>query len=139
MKANKIAYPVKKPQILVVDDDRSILKLLKVILWESYEVCCKPNAVEALLWLEEGNMPDMIITDLSMPVMDGVAFIKNLKISGFYRDTPIIMLSGTKDVDQIVAEMPFEIEGHFKKPFNPSKLKDTIANILNPQPAYAVL
>ena len=120
-----------KKQILVVDDDLSILKLLNFILSKDYEVVMKSSGIEAFAWLEEGHYPELIISDLEMPYFDGTSFIRNLKISGFYRDTPVIVLSGADDVRQQVENMSFAVEGYLNKPFNPAGLKDTIQQVFN--------
>jgi two-component system chemotaxis response regulator CheY len=119
-----------KKQILVVDDDVSILKLLNFILSKEYEVVMKSSGIEAFNWLEEGNYPELIISDLQMPYFDGTSFIRNLKISGFYRDTPVIVLSGAEDIEEQVNKMSFAVEGYINKPFNPAVLKNTISNVL---------
>ncbi len=121
--------PQHKKQILVVDDDLSILKLLSFILSKEYEVVMKSSGIEAFAWLEEGNYPELIISDLEMPYFDGTSFIRNLKISGFYRDTPVIVLSGAHDLSQRVSSMSFSVEGFLNKPFNPAGLKDTIQEV----------
>ena len=118
-----------KKQILVVDDDVSILKLLNFILSKEYTVVMKSSGIEAFSWLEEGNYPELIISDLQMPYFDGTSFIRNLKISGFYRDTPVIVLSGEHDIKEQVENMPFAIEGYINKPFNPSGLQEAISNV----------
>ena len=120
-----------KKQILVVDDDLSILKLLNFILSKEYDVVMKSSGIEAFAWLEEGHYPQLIISDLEMPYFDGTSFIRNLKISGFYRDTPVIVLSGADDVRQQVENMSFAVEGYLNKPFNPAGLKDTIQQVFN--------
>ena len=120
-----------KIQILVVDDDLIILKLLNFILSRDYELTIKDSGIEALNWLEEGNDPALIISDLEMPYLDGSSFIHNLKISGYYRDTPVIMLSGAFDLEERVAGMQYKVDGHLHKPFNPADLKKTISNLLN--------
>lgn len=119
-----------KKQILVVDDDVSILKLLNFILSKEYAVVMKTSGIEAFSWLEEGNYPELIISDLQMPYFDGTSFIRNLKISGFYRDTPVIVLSGADDIKEQVEKMSFAVEGYLNKPFNPTILKSTINNVL---------
>jgi len=120
-----------KTQILVVDDDLSILKLLNFILSKDYDLIIKSSGIEALTWLEEGNDPTLIISDLQMPYLDGATFVRNLKISGFYKDTPIIVLSGTDNLSELVAEMPFQIDAYLQKPFNPASLKSAITKVLN--------
>ncbi len=115
-----------KKQILLVDDELSILKLLNFILSKDYDLIIKQNGADAITWLEEGNNPALIISDLEMPYMDGGSFIRNLKISGFYRDTPVILLSGAENLENLVAQMPFKADCFFKKPFNPAELKSSI-------------
>lgn len=120
-----------KKQILIVDDDPVISRLLTIIFTEAYNVVSKPNGIEAFRWLEEGNYPDLVISDMMMPYLDGSSFVKNLKNSGFYRDTPVIVLSGAENLEELVGLMPFKVEGYFKKPFNPSALKEFIFKIFN--------
>ncbi len=118
-----------KKQILVVDDDESILKLLNFILSKEFTVVMKTSGIEAFSWLEDGNYPELIISDLKMPYFDGTSFIRNLKISGFYRNTPVIVLSGALDVEEQVKKMSFSVEGYITKPFNPADLKEAINNV----------
>jgi len=120
-----------KTQILVVDDDLSILKLLNFILSKDYDIVIKNSGLEALSWLEEGHDPALIISDLQMPYLDGQTFVRNLKISGFYKDTPIIVLSGTENLGELVADMPYNIDSYLHKPFNPASLKAAITKVLN--------
>ncbi|SKB82587.1 response regulator [Daejeonella lutea] len=119
-----------KRQILVVDDELSILKLLNFILSKEYNLIIKQNGADAISWLEDGNDPDLIISDLEMPYIDGGSFIRNLKISGFYRDTPVILLSGADNLETIVEQMPYRADYFFKKPFNPTELKLSISTAL---------
>lgn len=122
---------ITRKQILVVDDDVSILKLLNFILSKDYAVVMKTSGIEAFSWLEEGNYPDLIISDLQMPYFDGTSFIRNLKISGFYRNTSVIVLSGANDIKEQVENMSFSVEGYITKPFNPAGLKETINHVFN--------
>lgn len=122
---------ITRKQILVVDDDVSILKLLNFILSKDYVVVMKTSGIEAFSWLEEGNYPDLIISDLQMPYFDGTSFIRNLKISGFYRNTSVIVLSGANDIKEQVENMSFAVEGYIEKPFNPAGLKETINHVFN--------
>jgi CheY-like chemotaxis protein len=119
-----------KKTLLIVDDDVSILKLLNFILSKEYDIVVKDNGIEAFSWLEGGNMPNLIISDLQMPYFDGQSFVKNVKISGFYRDIPVIMLSAAYDLDDQVAKMPFKVDAYLHKPFSPTNLKTAITQAL---------
>ena len=121
----------KKKEILIIDDEPSILKLLTFILSSEYNLIIKTSGIEAMSWLEEGNDPDFIISDLMMPYFDGSTLIKNLKISGFYRNTPVILLSGASDLAEKVNGMSFKIDSYLEKPFNPVILKSHIAQLLS--------
>jgi two-component system, chemotaxis family, chemotaxis protein CheY len=120
-----------KKTLLIVDDDLSILKLLNFILSKEYEIVVRNNGIDAFSWLEDGNIPELIISDLQMPYFDGQSFIKNVKISGLFRDIPIIMLSAAHDLDEQVANMPFQVDAYMPKPFNPTSLKSAIHQVLN--------
>ncbi len=105
--------------------------MLNFILSKDYDLIIKQNGADAISWLEDGNFPDLIISDLEMPFIDGGSFIRNLKISGFYRDTPVILLSGADNLETIVEQMPYRADCFFKKPFNPAELKQSISAALN--------
>lgn len=120
-----------KTKILVVDDDITILRLLDFILSKDYELVFKSSGLEAMFWLDEGNTPALAICDLEMPDIDGQTLIRNIKISGFHRDIPVIVLSGTTGLSEVIKNMDFRIEGFVEKPFSPGKLKATIENVLN--------
>lgn len=121
-----------KKQILIVDDELSILKLLNFILSKEYDLVIKQDGVDAMRWLEDGNDPALIISDWEMPHLDGNSFIRNLRISGFYRDTPVVLLSGANDLESIVHNMPYQADRFLKKPFNPAELKSYIVEALSP-------
>ncbi len=116
--------------MLIVDDELSILKLLNFVLSSEYDLVIKTSGVEALTWLEEGNSPALILSDLEMPYFDGSSFIYNLKISGFYRHTPVIILSGASNLEERVQQMPFKLDDYIPKPFNPTQLKQAISKVL---------
>ena len=120
-----------KRQILIVDDEPSILKLLNFILSKQYDIHAVESGYKAHMWLEDGNFPDLIILDLHMPHFDGTSFLKSIKISGFYREIPVIILSAAENLEKIVANMPFKVEAYFPKPFNPEILKDKITKVLD--------
>jgi two-component system chemotaxis response regulator CheY len=115
-----------KKQILIIEDDSSVRFLLGLFLKEYFNVVVKADGLEAMLWLDSGNIPDLVMADIDMPRLNGYDFIKNIRKSGFYRDIPIIMLSGWDSED--ARERCFK-EGanlFMVKPFNPS---DLLANI----------
>ena len=115
-----------KKTILIVDDEVCIHKILELTLGKDYCLIVKHNGLEALIWLEEGNYPALIICDLEMPYIDGESLIKNLKISEQYRDVPIILISGAEKVESVVKQMVHKPNCFFKKPFDTRELKSCV-------------
>src|SRR5690606_31200687 len=67
-----------KKHILIIDDDKAMCQLLEKMLVKNYLITSKYDGVEAMQWMMDGVIPDLIITDVEMPSLDGVEFLKNL-------------------------------------------------------------
>ena len=119
-----------RKQILVVDDDLTISKLINFILSKDYDIVIKENGADAIQWLEEGNNPALVISDLEMPYVDGASLIRNLRTSVFFRETPIFLISGADNLEVLVEKMPFQADTFFKKPFNHADLKSSVTAVL---------
>ncbi|PCI98864.1 MAG: two-component system response regulator, partial [Flavobacteriales bacterium] len=116
-------------KILIIDDDPSIRMLLEHILKEKYEVESKEDGHDALLYMQEGNVPDMIISDLSMPKMNGIDFIDNIKSSNFFNNISLIVLSAKENSKERIECLKRRADDYMVKPFNPEELKLRISNI----------
>lgn len=119
-----------KKQILLVDGGANLSKLMNFILSAEYQLTVRTNGIEAFSWLDEGNDPDLIISSLRMPYLDGGLFIHNLRLSGFYRNTPVMLLSGEDNLAEKVISMSLKIDGFMNKPFDPSALKTQISRLI---------
>lgn len=109
-------------KVLVVDDKSSISNLIVQLLRSSYEVTAKSNGEEAMSWLQAGNVPDLIVSDLEMPRMDGFELITQLKESGYFADIPIMILSSRDSSEDRVKCLKLGAEDYLMKPFNPEEL-----------------
>ena len=117
--------------ILLVDDEITVLKLLEFVLKKEFKLVIHNNGLEAMNWLDSGHLPDLIVSDLEMPYVDGIDFVKSLKSSGYYREIPIILLSAAYSVEDLAQKLPYNFDALVSKPFNPGKLKDNIQSLLN--------
>ena len=122
-----------KKQILILDDDISIRTLLDLFLRKDYQVVAKKDGMEAMLWLENGNLPDLIVSDINMPRLNGSDFLMNLKKSGFFRSIPVIILSGIENENEKGKFLQNGAVDYIVKPFNPSDLLVKIDAVLKPQ------
>lgn len=123
-----------KKEILVIDYEPTVLELLGFILSKDYNLVLKRNCYDALLWLEDRINPDLILVDLEMPCFDGKQFIQSLKVSGFYRDIPIVVLSKKENANALTVGLDsHKVEGFIRKPFNPLRLKEKIGEVIHYQ------
>lgn len=109
-------------RVLVVEDDAALSWLLEQILCKSYKVVRFSNGMDAWSWLSNGNIPDLILSDVKMPLVDGMELLENLSISGLFKNIPVIVLSG--QYDQCVRKkcLDFGAIAYLVKPFEPQKL-----------------
>tara|TARA_R110000787_G_scaffold276446_1_gene385375 strand:+ start:4179 stop:4562 length:384 start_codon:yes stop_codon:yes gene_type:complete len=119
-----------KKKILVVDDEKTTCLLLENFL-SDYLVVTKNSGIEALNWLEN-NLPDLIITDIQMPKMDGFEFLKEVRLKGFTKHTPLIMLSGSTESKERIKCYQLGAQDYLTKPFNPEELKEVARKNLFP-------
>ena len=116
--------------ILVIDDEKNICLVLRRIFKKEFDVVACKSGMDALLYLKQGFLPDLIVTDIKMPLVSGIEFTKGLKKSGFYRDIPIILLSGSIDVIEQQEGLEAGAYAYIQKPFDPDVLKGTIHNAM---------
>ncbi len=120
-----------KKRILVVDDEKSICLLLNNFLGEDYDVITISNGEDALAWLE-GNLPDLIISDIQMGNMDGCEFLRRVRQRGFTKHTPIIMLSARAESKERIKCYRLGAQDYLTKPFNPEELEEVVKKNLSP-------
>jgi len=112
--------------ILVVDDADYIRRLVAIILkMEGYTVLEAGNGKEALDTLEKTRI-DMIITDLNMPVMDGIELVNVLRSKPAFKHIPVVML--TSEFLEFRKQTAFEagVNEWMPKPYITSKLRDLV-------------
>jgi len=112
--------------ILIVEDNDSIRLLLGSMLRKKYEVITKKDGLEAMAWLVAGHLPDLILLDMSMPRLNGTEFLKSIRQSGFFKDIPVIVLSGNDGEQEIKDCLKWGVSHYLTKPFNPISLKELI-------------
>ena len=120
----------KEYKILLVEDNNEILNYLKEYLVEDFSVITASNGQEALSAVNK-HKPDLIITDLMMPVMDGTAFTKRIKESIDTSHIPVIMLTAKSAIEDQIQGIESGAEAYILKPFNMTYVKAVIRNLLN--------
>ena len=111
-----------KKKILAIDDEKSIRFIIENTFNKDFEVTTMSNGMDALFHLQSGNLPDLIICDVEMPVLNGFEFIKRIRESGFFEDIPLIMLSGKEESADKIKCFEMGADDYVLKPFNPKEL-----------------
>ena len=105
-------------KVLLVDDEPFITQgLLKLIDWakEGYEVVnTASNGQEAYEYIKNNHV-DIVVTDIKMPVMNGIDFLKKIREEG-YNDIEVVILSGYKDFEYAMEGMKYGCAGYVLKP-----------------------
>ncbi|MBV7316940.1 MAG: response regulator [Shewanella sp.] len=117
-------------KILAVDDSASMRQMvgftLKTAGFDVTEAC---NGDEALTVAQQGQY-DLVISDVNMPVMDGITLIRNLRTLPAYKFTPLLMLTTESGGDKKQEGRAAGATGWIVKPFNPDQLLATVRKVL---------
>jgi two-component system, chemotaxis family, chemotaxis protein CheY len=117
-------------KILIVDDSESVRMIARLALREQgYEVVEAANGVEALQKLE-GDRVHLVVSDVNMPQMDGIALLKQIKASARHKFTPIIMLTTEAGQDKKDEGRAAGAKAWITKPFQPKVLIDAVAKLI---------
>jgi CheY-like chemotaxis protein len=108
--------PVKK-KVLIVDDNHDILDLLEVFLFGKYDCVTALNGFEGLKTAHD-LAPDLIITDIMMPVMDGIKFLNSLREDQKMAAVPVIAITSFAKKANIKSLLSVGFSAVLTKPFN---------------------
>jgi two-component system chemotaxis response regulator CheY len=119
--------------ILIVDDSSSLRTVVKLALNRAgYDVLEANDGVEGLAQLDKAGKVNLIVSDVNMPRMDGIAFVKEVKQHARHKFTPVIMLT-TEGQDAKKQEgRAAGAKAWITKPFNPPQLLDAVGKLILP-------
>lgn len=118
-------------KILVVDDDPTLLQMIQRILLELGEVKCASDGMEALSVIQAGYLPDIIITDVMMPRVDGLKLCSQLKKMPQTAEIPVIMLTAKGHPRDVVAGINAGVRHYVTKPFKTAELVTKVKKTLH--------
>ena len=130
--AKKKAGPAKKT-ILVVDDEFGILEVLEAILSDAgFKVISAMNGQEAMALLQE-EVPDLVIVDFMMPLLDGAGVIKAMRADRRLGRVPVLLASALPE--QTISERCTGYDAFLRKPYKTERLMEEISRLLKLPPA----
>lgn len=117
--------------VLVVDDSVSMRQMVTFTLkGAGFEVVEAGDGKEAVAKLNGGAKPNLVITDLNMPNMDGISLIKEIRGMAAHKFTPVLMLTTESADDKKKEGQSAGATGWIVKPFNPDQMLATIKKVL---------
>ena len=112
------------PRILVAEDNATFGRpLQRTLEIAGYEVSVVATAEEALRTLQRGDI-DLVLTDIRLPGMDGLALLRRIKTE--YPPVPVIVMTAHGSTDSVADVAALGASDYFVKPFEPSKLVDAV-------------
>ncbi len=120
---------VPKPHVLVVDDNPVLLRNMRGMLQEKYRVSLATSAAQCMKQLSQ-DMPDIILMDYEMPVVDGCQTLAMIRAEKEFSDIPVIFLTGMADKAHVDKVLELKPAAYFVKPPMASKIIAAIESIL---------
>jgi len=117
-----------KKQILICDDQVNVRESYKLILENDYDLVFAANGQDVLLYLTE-SVPDLIITDIKMPKMDGLTTLKELKKT--HPDLPVLIVTGYDSVEMATMATQSGAADYIVKPFEPEQIATSVKKALS--------
>ncbi|MGN8057726.1 hybrid sensor histidine kinase/response regulator transcription factor [Pedobacter sp. 22163] len=118
------------PNVLVVEDNADLRKFIVNILNEEFNVFAVENGLMAMDLLRQTSV-QLIISDIIMPVMDGLELCKTIKDNVDYAHIPLIMLTAKSNLQTKIEGLEAGADAYIEKPFSPNHLLTQISNLLN--------
>src|SRR5690606_8159423 len=127
---SKHSLDADSPKILVVEDNENVRSFIKTILQPSYEIVEAGNGREGLERSID-EIPDLIISDVMMPEMDGIELCRQLKKDERTSHIPVILLTARTALIFKVEGMETGADDYITKPFNPLYLEARVKNLID--------
>ena len=119
-----------KKTVLIVDDNSDILDLFEIFLYKEYTVCTAQNGFDGLTVAQEKS-PDCVITDIMMPIMDGIKFLTRFhRLEGF-KEVPVVAATAFSATLQEEGLKNVGFSAVVSKPIGRQELLDIVSNVLS--------
>lgn len=124
---------MSKLRVLIVDDSSVMRKIVERSLRQAGldlgEVLEASNGAEALAEVQKGSF-DLILSDINMPAMDGLEFLKGLSGIESAKGVPVVMITTEGSEARVVEALSVGAKGYIRKPFTPEQVKERVAPLL---------
>ncbi|MCB0847970.1 MAG: response regulator, partial [Bacteroidetes bacterium] len=117
------------PSLLIIEDSQDIVAYIVNLLKEEYQILSAPNGVKGVE-LAQKEIPDLIISDVMMPEMDGFEVCRRIKTEVATSHIPIILLTAKADLESRLEGLEYGADAYLSKPFEERELKIRLRKLL---------
>ncbi|MGA2812269.1 MAG: response regulator [Candidatus Acidiferrum sp.] len=124
---------MKRLKVLIVDDSVAMRKIIVRTLEQTglavSEIVTACNGLEALLEVEKGDV-DLVLSDIDMPIMDGLEFLKRIANLEVAKSPPVIMITTVGSQARVVEALHDGAKGYIRKPFTAEQVREKLTSLL---------
>jgi two-component system chemotaxis response regulator CheY len=124
---------LKRLKVLIVDDSVAMRKIIVRTLEQTglavSEIVTAGNGLEALLEVEKGGV-DLVLSDIDMPVMDGLEFLKRIANLEVAKSVPVVMITTVGSQARVVEALHDGAKGYIRKPFTAEQVREKLSPLL---------
>ena len=120
-------------KIMIIDDSNTMRKIISRSLRQAgleFETILEAGDGQAALDLLNQEKPDVILSDINMPNMNGIEFLKQKAANDSIKDIPVVMITTESGNDIINEAMTLGAKGSIKKPFTPDQIQTTVGGLI---------
>lgn len=120
-------------KVLIIDDSNTMRKIVTRSLRQAgldFETILEAGDGQAALEVLAGETVDIILSDINMPVMDGLEFLRQKQADANIKDIPVVMITTEAGEDILGEAKSLGAAGSIKKPFTPDQIQETLGSLL---------
>ncbi len=120
-------------KVLIIDDSNTMRKIVTRSLRQAgldFETILEAGDGQAALDVLAGETVDIILSDINMPVMDGIEFLRQKQADPKIKDIPVVMITTEAGADILDEAKSLGAAGSIKKPFTPDQIQETLGSLL---------
>ena len=121
---------MRRKNILIVDDDKDMLKMLRMFLADDYQVTIVDSGKLALEYIVK-HTPDLILLDYMMPLFDGPHVLEIIRKRQESKNVPVLFLTSVTERDKIMQCLQFKPQGYLIKPISREELLQRVNEVFN--------
>jgi len=124
---------MKKVSVLIVDDSAVMRKIVERSLRQAgieLDKVLEADSGATALTVIQQNVPDMIFSDVNMPTMDGIEFIRQLKGVESAKSVPVVMITTEGSQTRVMEALSLGAQGYIRKPFTPDQVRAQVVPLL---------